>query len=129
VAVPYNITVRADRDYYLPVNVQTGLGNPANLTGYLPVMTVKANIYDDDAHALFKSGPYTSNLPFGSFAFHIPRATNNGWWKAPPSGSGAISTVMVYDVSCADAATPAPNWNTLVEGSVTVVGPVTRTIP
>jgi hypothetical protein len=128
VAVQYNIVVRADRDYYLPVQVQTSQGNPANLTGYIVTMTVKKQVSDDDAHALFKSQPYVSNLSLGQFSFHIPRATNNAWWLNPPSGSGPVSSVIVYDVSCQDSAA-SPNWSTLVEGGVSVIGPVTRSLP
>jgi hypothetical protein len=48
-AVKYDITVRCDRDYYLPIAVQTGQNNPAGLTGYIAVMTVKAHVTDSDA--------------------------------------------------------------------------------
>ena len=128
-AVTYNLTVRADRDYYLPVSVITGEGHPADFSGYQVTMTVKKTINDDDATALFKSStPFASRLDFGEFTFKIPRSTNNSWWVAPPSGSGAISSVMVYDVTVQDVAAP-PNWTTMLEGSVTVIGPVTRIIP
>lgn len=125
-AVTYNLTIRADRDYFLPVTVVTQQGNPANMTNYLVTMTVKNSVNDADNVALFKSStPYAVNLPFGTFTFKIPRSVTNVWWVAP---SGPISTTMVYDVSCQDIAT-VQNWSTLLEGSVTVIGPVTRTIP
>jgi hypothetical protein len=127
-AVTYNITVRADRDYYLPITVQTDLNNPAGLTGYICVMTVKRTVNDPDAAALFKGQPFSSNLGLGRFTFHIPRAINNTWWVSPPSGSGPVSTSIAYDVSVQDSA-PSPNWVTLLEGSVTVIAPLTRTIP
>jgi hypothetical protein len=122
-AAEYNITVRADRDFWLPIHVQTGEGNPCNFTGYTIVLTVKGSINDADASALFKSAPYTSSLQFGTFTFRIPRATNNAWWTP----SGAITSTMVYDCSCQDVSAPA-NWATLLEGTVSVIGPVTRTV-
>lgn len=124
-AIQHDITVDADRDYYLSVILQTGLTNPANLTGYIVTMAVKKSINDADAQALFKSQPYWSNLPFGQFIFHIPRTTNNAWWIP---GSGPITATIVYDVAAQDAA-PSPNWITFVTGNVTVNGPVSRTIP
>jgi hypothetical protein len=127
-ATQFNITVRASRDFYLPVTILTALDNPANLTGYQVVMTVKKAQGDPDSLALFKAPPYLSNLALGQFAFHITPAQNKTWWVAPPSGSGALTATMVYDVSCLDIAIP-PNIVTLLEGSVSVIGPVTVTIP
>jgi hypothetical protein len=128
VAVKYDITVRADRDFYLPITVQTTLGNPASLTSYIPVMTVKSTVNDPDAKALYKSQPWAANLPVGQFTFKIPRATNNAWYVAPPSGSGPVSSTIVYDVAMQDVA-PVKNWVTLLEGGVTIIPPVTRSIP
>jgi len=127
-AAQYDIVIRCDRDYYYPVKVQTSLSNPANFTSYLPVLTIKKSVNDPDASALFKSFPWYSNLPFGSFTFKVPRATSNGWWLFSPSGSGAVSTTIVYDVSVQDASA-IPNWVTLIEGGVSLLPPVTRTIP
>jgi hypothetical protein len=120
--------VRADREFYLPVNIITALGNPANLTGYQPTMTVKKKQGDGDALALYKSAPWVKNLSFGQFTFQITRTQNAGWWVPPPSGSGALTTTMVYDVTTLDIATP-PNLVTLLEGTVSVIGPVTVSIP
>jgi hypothetical protein len=125
VAVQYNIIVRADRDFYLPVSLVSEQNNPSNLTGYLPVMTVKTNLAQADAAALYHGGPWSQNLAFGQFTFKIPRGTNANWFV----GSGPISTSVVYDVSVQDTAALATNWVTLVEGSVTIIGPVTKTIP
>jgi hypothetical protein len=127
-AAEFNITVRADRDFYLPVTVITGLGNPANMTGYQLEMTIKKAQGDPDSLALFKAPPYLTNLAFGQFSFHIKPAQNSGWWVAPPSGSGALTTTMVYDVTCLDIAIP-PNMVTLLEGAVSMIGPVTVSIP
>jgi|SRR5215472_6946876 len=123
-ATEFNITVRADRDFYLPVSVVTALGNPADLTNYQIELTVKKVQTDPDAAALYKQPPATKDLPFGQFTFHITAAENAGWWV-----SGApISTTMVYDVACLDIAIP-PNLVTLMEGTVAVIGPVTVAIP
>lgn len=127
-AAEFNVTVRADRDFYLPVVMVTGLGNPANLTGFNLMMTVKKTQGDTDATALYKGAPWTANLPFGQFTFHVARTVTALWWVAPPSGSGPLTSTMVYDVSCLDIAAP-PNMITLLEGSVSVIGPVTVTIP
>ena len=127
-AAVFNITVRADREFYLPVNVVTALGNPANMTGYQLAMTIKKAQGDSDAKALYKAAPWVKNLGFGQFTFQVTRTQNAGWWVAPPSGSGAITSTMVYDVSCLDIAAP-PNMVTLLEGSVAVIGPVTLSIP
>jgi hypothetical protein len=127
-AAVFNITVRAGREFYLPVNVVTALGNPANMSGYQLEMTIKKAQGDTDAQALYKSAPWVKNLAFGQFTFQVTRAQNAGWWVAPPSGSGALSSTMVYDVSCLDVAIP-PNMVTLLEGSVGMIGPVTVTIP
>ena len=116
--------MRCDRDYYLPISVQTTQNNPAGLTGYLAVMTVKKAITDMDAAALYKGAPWASNLGFGQFTFKIPRTTNNAWFV----GSGPVSSTIVYDVSLQDVAA-VPNWVTLVEGAVTVIPAVTKTIP
>jgi hypothetical protein len=124
----YPIVVEANRDFYLPVNLTSALGNPANLTSYLPVMTVKKAITDTDANALYKSSPWSQNLPFGLFTFKISRTQNKNWWLMPPSGSGPVSSTIVYDVSVQDAAA-TPNWTTLMSGSVTVVAVVTQSIP
>ena len=43
-AIQHDITVDADRDYYLSVILQTGLTNPANLTGYIVTMAVKKSL-------------------------------------------------------------------------------------
>jgi hypothetical protein len=126
VSVEYDITVQADRDYYLPISLVTDQNNPANLTGYIVTMCVKKTINDPDASALFKSAPSWTNLPFGKFTFHVPRATNNAWWIP---GSGQITNTIVYDVAVQDIATPTPNWVTLVTGNVTVMGPISRSIP
>lgn len=123
-AVKYDIVVRCDRDYYLPISVQTSQNNPAGLSGYLCVMTVKKSVVDSDASALFKGQPWSSNLSFGQMTFKIPRGTNNAWYV----GSGPIASSIVYDVTVQDTATVA-NWTTLVEGNVTVIPPVTKTVP
>jgi hypothetical protein len=125
VAAEFDITVRTDRDFYLPVTVVTALGNPANLTGYQIEMTVKAHQTDTDSAALYKGSPWLSKLPFGQFTFHIPRTQNSSWWQA---SGGPISMTIVYDVACLDIAIP-PNMVTLLEGGVTLIGPVTQTIP
>jgi hypothetical protein len=124
-AVQYDITVRADRDFYLPVSLVSEQNNPSNLAGYLPVMTVKKALSDADAQALYKGGPWSQNLSFGQFTFKIPRGTNAAWFV----GSGPIASSVVYDVSIQDTAAIAVNWVTLVEGAVTIIGPVTKTIP
>jgi hypothetical protein len=124
-AVSYDIEVRQNRDFYLPVSVVTAdTFFPANLSNYLPVMTVKAHVTDSDAAALYKGPPWGSNLPFGQFTFRIARSVNNLWW----AGSGPVSTSIVYDVSVQDTAM-TPDWVTLVEGNVTVVPAVTKSIP
>ena len=123
-AAEYNITVRADRDFYLPISVVTAATNPVGLTDYLAVMTVKAHIADSDAQALYKGPPWSSNLGFGQMTFKIGRATNASWFV----GSGPVSSSIVYDVAVQDVAMQ-PNWITLMEGSVTVIGPVTKSIP
>ena len=127
-AAQNDIVVRAGRDFYLNVEMITGLGNPANLTGFQLEMTVKKVQGDPDSLALYKGVPSLSNLPFGTFSFHIPRTQNAGWWVPPPSGSGALTSTMVYDVSCLDI-NLVPNMITLIEGAVSVIGPVTVTIP
>jgi hypothetical protein len=127
-AAENDITVRADRDFYLNCALITALGNPANLTGYQIEMTVKKVQADPDSLALYKGLPWVANLPFGQFTFHIPRAQNAGWWVITPSGSGPITSTIVYDVSCLDIAIP-PNMVTLMEGSVSIIGPVTVNIP
>jgi len=125
VAAEFPIVVRTDRDFWLPVTVVTALGNPANMQGYQIEMTVKKVQTDSDAAALFKSPPVITNLVFGQFTFHIPRAVNSPWWA--PSG-GPVTTTIVYDVSCLDIAIP-PNMITLIEGPVSLIGPVTVSIP
>jgi hypothetical protein len=124
-----NIDVYCGRDFYLSVTNQTSLGNPFNMTGYAAVMTVKANINDPDSKALYQGPPYASNLPFGQLSFKLSHQLTGSWWKAPPSGSGAISTATCYDVSYADTATPQKNWNTMLYGNVTLHQPVTVIIP
>ena len=124
----YDITIPTDRDYYFPVSIVTYEQNPANLTGYLLTMTVKKSINDPDSSALYKGAPWSNNLQFGNFTFKIPRATNKGWYLYPPSGSGPISTTIVYDVTAQDVAT-VPNWTTLMYGNVTVQPAVTISIP
>jgi hypothetical protein len=126
--INYPIVVEANRDFYLPVNLTSSLGNPANLSSYLCMMTVKKAVTDTDANALYKSAPWSQNLPFGSFTFKISRTQNKGWYLMPPSGSGPISTTIVYDVSVQDAAA-VPNWTTLMTGPVSVVAVVTQSIP
>lgn len=129
-AAEFNITVRAGRDFYLPVKLITALGNPANLTNYQLEMTVKKLQSDPDSSALYKGGPGWINLAFGHFTFHITPAENSGWWEVSTPGSpGApISNTIVYDVSCLDIANP-PNFVTLLEGTVGILGPVTGSIP
>jgi hypothetical protein len=127
--IDHDIVVEANRDFYLPVNLTSAGGNPANLTGYLATMTVKKAITDSDAAALYKSAPWAQNLPMGAMTFKIARTQNKNWWLMPPSGSGPVSTAMVYDVSVQDTAAGAPNWTTLMSGSVTVVAVVTQSIP
>ena|SRR5215472_5497680 len=123
-ATEFNITVRADRDFYLPVSVVTALGNPADLTNFQPMMTVKKVQTDPDASALYKQAPTVENLPFGKFTFHITPTQNSGWWI----GGAPVTTTIVYDVSTLDIAIP-PNLVTLMEGTVAVIGPVTVAIP
>jgi hypothetical protein len=125
VAAEFDIVVRTDRDFYLPVTVVTALGNPANLAGYQIEMTVKKVQTDMDGAALYKSPPWISNLTFGQFTFHIARTQNSSWWQA---SGGPISTTIAYDVACLDIAIP-PNMVTLLEGAVTLIGPITQTIP
>jgi len=127
-AAENDIVVEADRDFYLNCQMITGLGNPANMAGFQIMMTVKKIQSDPDTLALYKAAPAVSNLAFGQFSFHISHSQNAGWWLVPPSGSGAITQTMVYDVSCLDIAIP-PNLITLIEGGVTVTGPVTISIP
>jgi hypothetical protein len=127
-ATDYDITIETDRDYYFPVSIVTYEQNPANLSGYTCVMTIKKSIGDPDSSALFKSGPWSQNLPFGQFSFKVPRATSKGWWLYPPSGSGPVSTAIVYDVAVQDVA-QTPNWTTLLSGSVTILPAVTQSIP
>ena len=123
-----DVVVYCGRDFYLSVTNQTAAGNPFDMTGYNAVLTVKANINDPDNRALYQGGPWSSNLPFGALSFKIPHSTTGQWWKAPPSGSGAVSTVAVYDVSYADAANPR-NWSTMLYGNVSLQQPVTIVIP
>jgi hypothetical protein len=125
-----DIVVYCGRDFYLNLNNTTAAGNPFNMTGYSTVMTVKANINDPDSRALYQGGPWAnSSLAFGDLTFKIPHTVTAGWWVAPPSGSGAISTVAVYDVAYADASGPPKNWNTMLTGSVALVQSVTVVIP
>ena len=124
-----DVVVYCGRDFYLSVTNTTAAGNPFNMTGYKTVMTVKANINDPDSRALYQGGPWASSeLAFGKLTFKIPHATTKNWWLAPPSGSGPISTVSVYDVSYADAASPK-NWSTMLIGAVNLQQVVTVTIP
>jgi hypothetical protein len=123
-AATFDITVRADRDFWLPVYLQTFRGNPLNMTGFTVVMTVKDSLGDTDAQAMYKSEPHPQHnlLGFGYCAFKITHEQCASWWK--PDGSGPIADTIIYDVSCQDIATP-PTWATLLEGSVTIIGPVT----
>ena len=124
-AVQYDIEIRADRDFYLPISVVSEQNNPSDFTGYLPVMTVKTNLAQADASALYHGGPWSQNLSFGQFTFKIARSVNAAWFV----GSGPISTSVVYDVVVQDTAAIAVNWVTLVEGNVSIIGPVTKAIP
>jgi hypothetical protein len=127
-AAEFDIIVRADRDFYLPLQMITSLGNPANLTNFQLKMTVKQAQGDPDAIALFAGTPIGgANLAFGIFTFHITPTQNQSWWVSTPGEIGApLSTTMVYDVSCKDLDN---NFITLMEGSVGVIGPVTVAIP
>ena len=127
-AVQNNIVVRADRDFYLNCEMVTALGNPANLLGYQIEMTVKKVQGDPDSLSLYKGLPWVANLPFGQFTFHITAAQTKPWWVNTASGSGPITNSVVYDVSCLDIAIP-PNFVTLIEGAVSIIGPVTQSIP
>jgi hypothetical protein len=124
-----DISLTCGRDFYLSITNQTVAGNAWDMRNYLTVMTVKAHINDPDSKALFQSGPEASDLAFGKLSFQIPHAVSAHWWIAPPSGSGAVSTVCVYDVAYADNASPTRNWNTMLSGAVNLQQPVTITIP
>ena len=125
----FDLTVTCARDFYLSLTNQTALGNPWDMRNYLAFMTVKAYINDPDAKALFQSAPSWTDLGFGKLSFHLPHTTTAGWWKAPPSGSGAISTACVYDVAYADGSAPVRNWSTVLSGTVILAQPVTEVIP
>jgi hypothetical protein len=123
-----DVTVYCGRDFYLSVTNTTAAGNPFSMVGYKAVLTIKAHINDTDAAALYMGGPWATDLPFGKLTFKVPHATTALWWKTPPSGSGAVSTVAVYDVAYADASSPK-NWSTMLTGAVTLQQPVTVVIP
>ena len=125
----FDLTVTCARDFYLALTNQTALGNPWDMRNYVAIMTVKAYIDDPDAKALFQSAPYWTDLGFGKLSFQLPHHTTAGWWKAPPSGSGAVSTACVYDVAYADGSAPVRNWSTMLSGAVHLVQPVTEVIP
>ena len=124
-----DVTVYCGRDFYLSVTNTTAAGNPFSMVGYNAVLTVKAHINDPDSLALYQGPPWASSeLAFGKLTFKIPHTTTGLWWKTPPSGSGAVSTVAVYDVAYADAASPK-NWSTMLTGAVALQQPVTVVIP
>jgi hypothetical protein len=123
-----DITVLCGRDFYLSISNTTAAGNPFSMVNYAAVMTVKAYINDPDSRALYQGAPWAQNYPFGQLTFKIPHTTTANWWKTPPSGSGAVSTVAVYDVAYADTASPK-NWNTMLSGAVNLQQSVTIVIP
>jgi hypothetical protein len=124
-----DIRINCGRDFYISLTNQTAAGHPWDMRGYAAVMTVKAHIDDSDANALFQSVPYWSDLAFGKLSFKLPHETTGNWWLASPSGSGAVSTACVYDISYADNAIPTKNWSTMLSGAVNLEQPVTIVIP
>jgi len=124
-ATEFPIEVEAGRDFYLNCAMQTGLKNPANCTGFQLKMTVKKVQTDSDANALFQGTPIVgADLAFGKFSFHMTPAQTNPFWV----NGAPVTDTIVYDVSTLDIANP-PNFVTLIEGPVSVVGPVTEAIP
>jgi hypothetical protein len=123
-----DIDVYCGRDFYLSITNQTASQNPFSLTNYVAVCTVKAHIDDSDSQALYQGGPWAADPGFGKLTFKLDHGLTGSWWVAPPSGSGAVSTVAVYDVAYADAATPK-NWNSMLSGNVHLHQPVTDVIP
>jgi hypothetical protein len=110
------ITIERYRDFNLSVNVNTELTNPVGLVGYTAVMTVKALVTDTDAKALYHSLPTAGSLALGQMSWLIPHTIT--------SGSGWAISSAVYDVA---VQTPAGQRNTFLNGSVTIVLPVTQT--
>lgn len=114
-----DITLYAKRDNTLDITIQTNAGNPVDLTGYKIVMTVKAQITDADAAALYQGPPGYANPPFGRISFLVPLATTSGTaWATAATG--------FYDVT---AVIPSGYTVSLLAGAVTVVQPITQTVP